>query len=389
MSTGPSDNDPSVPTASEASAGRLNTRIALLMLCAVALPCLVLDALANEPHVLEGTRQACWSQSIWKRQIPIFCFYDHFVDSTDRLMHQDIPDLDFSRGGGVCMFGASNATWALPIWQLPGESRPFVHNFSMGGTNHGDHFEMVRYLVEKEGMFKAGAEKTLCVFAVSYHMTHNAKLPGDGPHVSFQKAWTRRGFYEIGADGAYQPTRLNATWKRIIVERAKITGILKELINLVYTPIKPAQVPDPEKCRQEWTATLGPRWKEKMERDLEQFAQTIEYVRNRGAKVLVINMPGWSWDEKLPFEGFYTTELRKICSQAGVEYVDLRHTIPEADFADSVHLTPSGIEKFKDAVQGRFLDHLRTAGLLTSGEPAALPRTGRSKASDRAEDKPK
>jgi hypothetical protein len=372
--------NPDTGVPAEVDAGRLNTRLALLMFCVVAAPCLLLDALANDPCLLEWIHRVGWDQAIQKKQIPIYCYYDHFIDSADRLLHQDLPAADFSRGG-VYLVGASSLAWALRIWDLPASTRPLIQNFAIGGSNHADEFDLVRYLVEEEGLLRAGGEKTLVVFGISYHMTHNARLPDTGPHDFFPRLWASRGFYRVDPDGSIHRSGLNPLWKHVIVERAKLTGLLRELVNLAYTPFKPARVLNPGAFKRRWTRLLGPRWKEKIELDLASLARTLDYLRQRGAKVLVIDMPRASWNGEVPIEQEYRKRMRGICDRAGVEVLDLSHTIPDDDFADSTHLSPSGIERFQAAVMDRFLDHLRRSGSLSPGEPSGpgrrpeLPKT--------------
>ena len=239
----------------------------------------------------------------------------------------------------------------------------------MRGTNHADQFDLIRYLVEREGLPCAGGEKTLVVFGVSYHMTHNARLPGARPGRYFTSLWTRRGFYAIEADGSIRRTGLHPLLMRIIAERAKITGLLRELVNLAYTPLKPVRVLDPEGGQQAWAQLLGPRWEEKIRRDVAAFARTLDYLRDHGARILVIAMPEGSWNDRVPYDRVYNEEIRDVCARRGVRLLDLRKSIPDDDFADSVHLHPAGIDKFQASVMGVFLDHLRSAGALTSADP--------------------
>lgn len=360
--------EPHPEVSTEMAAGRRNSRLALLIFGAVAIPCLGLDALANDPRVLDGVRRGCWVESIWTKQIPMYCFTDHFLDSEDRLLHQELPAADFSRGS-VCLFGASSMNWALHLWDLPESTRSLIHNYAMSGSNHGDQLRLIRNLVEGQGLLRAGGGKTLAVFGVSYHMTHNAKLPGEKPEEYFDRLWTRRGFYRIDPDGTIRRNPLNPAVERVIVERAKITGLLRELVNLAYTPFKRVRVIDPEVSRQEWARTLGPRWEEKIRADVAQFARTIEYLRARDVRIMVIAMPEGSWNEGSPYEKLYMSELGAVCSRAGIPIEDLRKTIPDDDFADSVHLNPAGIEKFQQAVLPTFLDHLRSTGALPSDRP--------------------
>jgi hypothetical protein len=369
LSTAPSDIDPSPAGAdTDQSACRLNSGVALRMLGVVLLPCFVLGAMANDPRVLDAIHRAAWAEAAWKKQIPIYCYYDHFVDSDDRMLHQDLPTADFSRGG-VCLIGASSLNWGLKLWDLPGSTRPLIHNFAMRGTNHADQFELIRYLVEQEGLLRAGGEKTLVVFGLSYHMTHNARIPGSGPRAYFGSLWTRRGFYTIDPVGTIHRSGLHPLLRRIVAERAKITGLLRELVNLAYTPLKPVRVLDPDRSRRDWAETLGPRWEEKIRTDVAAFARTVKYLREHGARVLVIAMPEASWNDAAPFDRVYMQELRDVCDREGARLLDLRKTIPDDDFADSVHLNPAGIETFHRSVIGLFLDHLRSVGALAPSEP--------------------
>jgi hypothetical protein len=359
--------DPSAPDGPEA--GRLNTRLALLMFCAVAAPCLVLSAMANDARVQDAIHRVCWTESIWKKQIPIYCFYDHYLDSDDKLVHEELPAADFSRGS-VCLLGASSMNWALNLWDLPESTRRLIHNFAMRGTNHADHLDLIRYLVETEGLLRAGGEKTLVVFGLSYHMTHNARLSGKGPAHYFNSLWTRRGLYSVDPDGSIHRSPLHPLLVRIVLERAKITGLLRELVNLAYTPFKGVRVlGTPESTRQAWAETLGPRWEEKIRCDVAIFARTVDYLKLRGVRMLVIAMPEASWNDGVPYEPFYMKQVSDVCMKAGVEIMDLRKALPDDDFADSVHLNPLGIEKFQRAVTPRLLDHLRSTGAVQSGKP--------------------
>ena len=87
------------------------TRMALLMACVLAFTLLAIDVLANNSRVLEATRWVAWAESGSTKEIPILCYTEHFVDAADRLVHKDLPAMDFSRGG-VILIGASNLTGA-------------------------------------------------------------------------------------------------------------------------------------------------------------------------------------------------------------------------------------------------------------------------------------
>jgi hypothetical protein len=324
--------------------------------------CLVLDAMANSPELQDWIRAVSWRESKWKKLIPLFCTNDHFLDAEDRVLHEQIPSADFSHGG-VYFVGASNITWGLKLWDQPATTRALINNLATEGSNHADHFDMIRFLVESEGLLAAGAEKTLIVIVADYHLTHEARV-GEKPRDLPRSNWTRRGFYTVHREGVIQRSRLSPVLKALIRERAKITGLLKELVNIAYVPLKRERVHDPRFYNDEWKRIMKPDWQERIRVDLDSFARSIDYLKRRGAKLTVVQMPRGSWEANVPFNQYYDELLVKICDAGGVKIHDFTRLVPDDDFADSVHLTPSGIEKFQAAVMPICIDHLRSTGVL-------------------------
>jgi hypothetical protein len=343
----------------------------LLMLSVVAGTCLILVAAANSAVVHEWMRETSWQQSKSKKLMPLFCTNDHFIDAQDRILHDQIPSADFSRGG-VHFVGACNLAWGLKLWEEPAAIRSLVRNFGVQGTSHADQFDMIRFLVENEGLLKAGAEKTLIVLGTDYHVSHEARVNGNW-RMDMRRAWTRRGFYTIDQNDAIHRAALSPAAETIIRERVKITGFLKELVNIAYvaTPLKRARVHDPNMYREEWKIAMHSDWQERIRVDLAAFAETINYLKSHGAKVAVIEMPRASWDANIPFNDFYDKEVPKICNASEVKYYDFSRLVNDDDFASSSHLTPNGVEKLQAAVRPIYLEHLRSIGALTDDRQSA------------------
>jgi hypothetical protein len=332
------------------------------MLGVVIGTCLALEAAANSPQLQDWIRTVSWRESKWKKLIPLFCTTNHFLDPEDRVLHEQIPSADFSRGG-VHFVGASTITWGLKLWDLPAKTRALISNLATQGSNHADHFDMIRFLVESEGLLAAGPEKTLIVIVADYHLSHEARVGKDW-RDRLGSSWTRRGFYTVDREGVIQRSRLSPVAKALIRERAKITGLLKELVNIAYVPLKRERVHNPRFYNDEWTRIMKPDWQERIRVDLAAFAQTIDYLNRRGAKVTIVQMPRGTWEANVPFNQFYDQQLLKICNAAGVNVHDFTRLVPDDDFADSVHLAPSGIEKYQRAVMPICVDHLRSTGAL-------------------------
>jgi hypothetical protein len=342
------------------------------MLAVMAGTCLTLDAMANNQPLTEWMRRTSWEQAKWKMLIPFFCTTGHFVSSEDRVVHEDIPLSDFSRGG-VVFIGASSLKWALKPWDLPAETQPLVHNFALGGTKHSSHLLLLRYLVEQRGLLAAGGEKTLVVLGLNYRSTHHGRLEGEGPDEYFKRLWTRHGFYTITNEGVIRDSGLNALARRISVERVKIWGLMKELVNLAYVPFKSPRVHNARVYNQGWTEAMGPRWRELIEAEVTALADTIDYLQERKARVVVVRMPMGTWDDGQPFEPVYIKQVRAVCQSKGVKIYDFSKLIDDVDFADSDHLTPFGVEKFDRAVMEFCFDHLRQTGILTASSKSNVP----------------
>ena len=351
-------------TPRESAGGKIGSQIAFLMFSIVGGTCLILAGMANSQPIRDWIRNAAWEQANWKKGIPLFCFNDHFLDSEDRLLHEELPSADFSRGG-VYFLGASSVTWALKLWDLPLECRPLIRNFgdcsiatgadskiarqeqgestwdplnacelapnsanslipsliawaksqppgnvaivsnfSMIGTNHADQYDLVRFLVEQKGLLEAGGEKTLMIFGVSYHSTHNARVKESRPGEGFVRLWTRHGCYTVEPDGSIHVSGLSGPARTIVLERTKITGLMKELVNIAYTPFKRTRVQSPQLYNQAWTQVMEANydWNDKIRVDVAAFAHMVDYLRSRNTKVVVLRMPQGSWEKNVPFD---------------------------------------------------------------------------------------
>ena len=346
-----------------AAACRLHTSVALLMLGVVAGTCLFLSGVANSAPVLEWMRRASWEQNRWKKQIPLFCYTGHFTDYEERFLHEEVPSTDYSRGG-VYFLGASTMKWAVKTWDLPPETRPLIHDFAFGGVKHSDEADFIRFLVEDEGLLRAGPEKTFIIFGMNYRIVHHGRVDGDGPGFYFRDILTRHGFYTIDDAGTIHRTGLNPLIERLILERYKLTGLLREVVNLAYVPFKSIRVHDRQTYLDYWAKALGPNWEKIMDSELAALRGAFAYLRQRQVKAAVFLLPMGSWDKDNSHQAAYVRKLRPICDAEGVKIYDYSKSIDDDDFADSDHLTPTGIEKFQRLYMGICLDFLRSAGLL-------------------------
>lgn len=349
----------------------LNSRTAALMFAAVAGTCLGLVALVETPWVNDAIRDAAWRQAAWKKQIPLFCFYRHYLSSEDRLIHEDLPVSDFSHGG-VYLVGASNVAWSLKSWDLDPYVRPWFHNFAMGGANQGDEFGVLRYLVEHRGLLEGGRSKSLVVFGVSYHSSSsNVLIPKREDPLMIRGYWQRHKFYAVDDDGTIRRTPRAPLYEKIILERVKLTGVVKELVNLVYTPFKAVRVLDAKASQDHWNSVMGDQWKRKIDFEVGGFGCSADYLLEGGAKVAVVRMPQCSWDHGTKYEEALVSGMKKACEERGIPIYDFSRLVPDDQFADSVHLTTDGMATFAAALVPIGVEHLESIGVLPPDRPAA------------------
>ena len=88
-------------TPKESARGKIGSQIAFLMLSIVGGTCLILAVMANFRPIRDWIRNAAWEQANWEKGIPLFCFNDHFLDSEDRLLHEELPSADFCAVGSI------------------------------------------------------------------------------------------------------------------------------------------------------------------------------------------------------------------------------------------------------------------------------------------------
>jgi hypothetical protein len=360
-------------TRNDRVSAQLHTSIALMMLGVMGGTSLLLVGVAESQTFEKWFHRVCWEEYRSKKRLPVYCFTDHFNDYEERFVHKDIPSADYSRGS-VCFLGASNMKWALKTWDLPPETRPFIHNFAFGGSKHSDQYDLIRFLVQEDGLLKAGAEKTLVVFGLCYRNTYQGRLAGQGPSDYFTQIWSRHGFYTVEPDGTiHHDSRHNAFMKRIIVERFKMAGLLRELVNVAQVRFEGIRAPTPEIWNQEWIQVMRPNWKEVMDSELGALERAIKYLKQRNVKVVVVRFPLPSHDAKLPFNPVYVRKLRSICESADVKVFDFSKLLDDDDFMDGAHIKPTGMEKFQHAVMGICLDHLRAEGVLPADSASNSP----------------
>ncbi len=348
------------------SAARAQTLAATVVLCTMGVTFAVLDAAARNQSLAGWIDRQ--SQETRRATKGIFSYTGYFVDFEDRLLLDELPAADYSRGG-VYLIGSSNLKWATMFWELPPPQQALIHNYALGACGHTQQFQFLRYLIERQNLLQAGGEKTLVIFGVSYHNIAHQHDP-DGFFVNL---WKRHGFYTCSPTEGIAPLPVSALRRFFHVERVRIAGFLAKLRPCIFGEVRrlwredspaPPRVHNPKEYNDLRRKVLGADWKVKLADQTAEFARMIDYLRARDVRVAVVLLPQGSWEANLPFERTYNEEISRICRTKALPLFDWSHMLDDDDFADSNHPNLFGMEKLQKAFLGIALPHLRRTHAL-------------------------
>jgi hypothetical protein len=335
-------------------AARLQALAAVLMLSMVALVCGTLDVLTRIAPLMAWLNHQ--NEESCRQTRNLLYHVDHFESVQEQVLYEDLPTMDFSRGG-VCFFGASEVQFSTKLWELPPETQALVHNFGMPACSQESELVWLRYLVEQKGMLKAGGGKTLVVLGTSYHQAFH---PTRTMPAAFVDSLEGHGLFACDAQQGIHPLQVNPVAKFIDFEQtrqARCMVMIRDVFlhQLARWRHHGAELPRPQDpaLYQDWRRTeLGPQWKEKIDATAQVFRETIDYLRARHVQIRVVLMPLGSWEDALPYAAEYQQHITAICAEQQIPVLDWSKLLADDDFADSVHSDVFGMEK----VQATYLD---------------------------------
>jgi hypothetical protein len=347
-------------------AGRLQCVVGGALLLAIAFTAVALDGVAHNQALAAWL--AAREEAFCRRTGSEFFDAGYFIDPEDRLLNEELPGEDYSKGG-VYLFGTSNARVATKFWELPPAQRALIHNYAISKSSHRHHLQFIRYLVEQKGLLSAGGDKTLVVFAVSYH---DARYDPDG---YFAQLWGRHGIYRYSESGGIQGAAINPIRHFADSERGRIAGLLgklnayltQEIHVFMYRHGEAQKKINPGYYNQRRRESMGPGWEPEMHSQLDDLKRTLDYLHDHRAHAAVVLMPQGSWEKNLPFERTYNSEMSKICRERGVDLHDWSTVLDDQDFEDSVHPNGEGMEKLNDAFLNIARPFLRFTKALPGG----------------------
>ena len=297
-----------------------------------------------------------------RKTLARFSYEKYYIDFEDRLINDELPQADYSKGG-VFLMGTSNLKWATRLWELPEPPRSLIHNYGMGSFNHGYQFQFLRYLVDHKGLLAAGGDKSMFIFGVSYHCVGTAC----DPMGFFPNLWTRHGLYSYSLSTGITPRQVSRLWQYLHFQRVRINGCLRKIASTLAhqsgwrTSVRKHNPALYNQQRQEW---MGPDWEAKMSRQLSEFGAMLDYLSERQVRIAVVLLPQGSWEEKLPFARAYENKVAELCQAKAIPVHDLPNLIDDEHFADSNHYNLHGVDKMQNALVGLALPFLHSTAAL-------------------------
>lgn len=345
---------------------RAQTAVPLLVLLAIAATCLGLGAAAHSRSLeswLVGRDLASF-----RAGAEHMAMRDNRLDFEDRWILDELPGADRSHGG-VYFFGSSPMKWGLAPWEIPADVRPYVGNYAIGATDHAMQFQLIRFLVEKEDLLRAGPDKVHLVLGLYWSMGQLWK-----PQGFFGPLWQRHGLYRYDpvagiSEAVHQPWL--AAVKR---ERARcssfIGGNLHRLARLAAITAGVAvtetdDIQDPRAIR-EWADRLAVRddWQTPLDAQMDALAQLFDYLDRHQATATIVLLPHRAPFEDLPMPVAYRERLRTFCDGRGVPFVDLSRLLAENEFWDMNHSNYAGLMKTHAALMEIAEQRLRAMGVV-------------------------
>jgi hypothetical protein len=319
-----------------------------------------LDLLARSETISQWVMRS--DQEMYRVNKQRYSYENYFVDFEDRLINQELPGADYSRGG-VYLIGTSNLKWATRFWELPEKERALIHNYGMGSFNHAFQFQFLRYLAEHKDLFAAGGEKNLVIFGTTYHDAGTVYNP-DG---FFPNVWGRHGLYRYDVKTGITPLPASELWRDLHFRRVRIAGFFKSVLSTIAHRFGYRMKPrrhDVEFYNRERRDWMGPNWQEKIRSQVAEFDAMTDYLLARGVRVVVVYLPLGTWEDRLPFERAYIDAMNEVTSRKAIPTMDWSKILDDDDFADSNHPNLSGVDKLNPRFLEIAIPFLQSSGAL-------------------------
>jgi hypothetical protein len=365
------------PPIETAAVGRVQTRLTLLMAAVLVLSTAGVAALSRWSRPLRWMFQR--QMEIWRTTDVPYAYDVGYIDSDDRLLLQEVWDVDYRRGG-VFFIGSSTTQYSIAPWLLPEAERPLVHNFAVKSANYAEQYRFVRYLTEQRGLLSAGPGRTMVVLGLA-HFDTRPKLTGATDWNYIPALFERHGLYQYDPANGLIDKPISPVWRTITRERMRAYDFLQSLGSHTDFRGKPFQNVPTRTAQLDAIARKfvhimmgGDDWRRHMTDQLHQLDEMVGYLQSHGAAVGGILLPLESWNHGLPEAEEYRQRVIAIAAAHRMPLADRMWSLPDSDFADSTHLNFLGQQAITEVMGALAREHLaRTGELPLASSPAVSP----------------
>lgn len=299
-------------------------------------------------------------------------------------IYERLPQADYAKGG-VYFLGASCVQFSTKLWELAPDIQALVHNYGMPASSPKCESVLLRYLIEQRGMLKADGEKSLVVFGVAYQA---ACCPSQSLPHSWVNAWERHGLFSCDPQQGVRAVPVNAIARFIEFEETFQAALMTRIQNLLLQQLSRWRHHGVEPPRRHDSALyvaarrgeMGPDRVHELTEAVQVFRMTIDYLRARHVQIRVVLMPEGSWEDELPYNREYLSQITTLCANKQIPVSDWSKMLTDDEFADSIHPNIFGMEKIQSAFLDIALPFLRSTHALPAS-PSNRDQSGKEPAS--------
>ncbi|MDX2236225.1 MAG: hypothetical protein NW203_01560 [Hyphomonadaceae bacterium] len=301
-------------------------------------------------------------------------YHGGFVDDGDFLLMGEVAQADYSRGG-VYFFGSSETRTTIKPWELAPGERALIHNYSIADVRHREVYFFIRMLIEERGLLQAGAGRTSIILPTYYFMGRikDPKVRLWEDYV--EKLFERHGEYAYDWDSGIHVRPVSEAERAVRRWRDEAHRFMQIATGARRSLVYPGLRDDAEVA-----ALVGrefpPEWRGIMDEELDYFERTLDYLADKGVRVVVLFPPLAPVHDTMPYRGAYQRDVARILTGRTVRIADYRDVFPPAPIetnrfiADHVHMRYAGQERLHAAYRDLALDELRLMNIA----PASAPR---------------
>jgi hypothetical protein len=321
------------------------------LLLAVLLASLGLVALLSRSDALARTTDGL-QLALFERGQQIFLNRGNFLEFEDRLILEELPATDHSRGG-VFFLGSSNLKWGLKLWALPDAKRRRLHNYGIGATNHTAELHFVRYLFEHAGLDRAPPDEVRLVLGLS---CDNARMKRSR---YFEALWARYGLFRYDPAAGISRIERNRLSRALATEKARLVSFLGGTMNqgarllaaYFRLPLAPgAGQLTPEVIERMAANYDVPDPAGQIERQLQDLTALLAYLSERQVSARLVLLPERSSLREKPLPRAYGDAIQRIAREQGAPLTDLRGLLRDDEFLDFSHANRAGLDRIHSAL---------------------------------------